>query len=161
MTDVFLGLGSNVNPHKNLRSCLKYLEIKFGALDYSPVYASPAVGFEGPPFLNMVVKIKTSLQARGLRDWLRQLEDAHGRDRSMPRFSDRNLDVDILLFGNRVQDKDGIKLPRDEILEQAYVLKPLSDLAPRLRHPLARKSYRRLWKAFSEDNDITLETTAI
>lgn len=161
MTDVFLGLGSNVNPHKNLRSCLTYLETKFGSLDYSPVYASPAVGFDGPPFLNMAVKIKTNLQARGLRDWLRQLEDAHGRDRSQPRFSDRDLDVDILLFGNRIQDKDGIKLPRDEILEQAYVLKPLADIAPRLRHPVARKSYRRLWKEFAIGNDNTLQLTTL
>ena len=154
MTDVFLGLGSNVDAHKNMRSCMDHLETKFGQLEYSPVYQSPAVGFEGNVFLNMVVKIKTNLQARDLRDWLRLLEDKHGRDRTTPRFSDRHLDVDILLFGNRIQDKDGIKLPRGEILEQAYVLKPLSDIAPKMRHPIAKKSYRRLWSEFANENDV-------
>ena len=133
MTDVFLALGSNIEPHKNLRNCLRCLETKFGAIEYSPVYKNPAVGFEGSAFLNMMIKIKTNLQVRNLRDWLRQLENDHGRDRCRSGFSNQTLDIDIVLFGNRIQDNGGIILPRKEILEQAYILKPLSDIAPRLR----------------------------
>lgn len=161
MTDVYLGLGSNTDARKHLRGALRALETKFGHIEWSPVYSSPAVGFEGDDFLNMVVKIKTNLQARALRDWLRLLEDEHGRDRSQPKFSDRSLDVDILLFGNRVQNKDDIELPRGEILHYAHVLKPLADLAPRLRHPLEKKSYRRLWREFAEHNDTQLFLTTL
>ncbi len=150
MTDVYLGLGSNTEARKHLRSALRALETKFGAIEWSPVYCCPAVGFDGDDFLNMAVKIKTNLQARALRDWLRQLEDEHGRDRTQPKFSDRSLDIDILLFGHRVQADESLELPRAEILNYAHVLKPLADLAPRLRHPIEKKSYRRLWREFPD-----------
>ncbi len=161
MTEVYLGLGSNTDARRYLRSALRALETKFGAIQWSPVYTSPAVGFDGDDFLNMVVKIKTNLQAAVLRDWLRQLEDQHDRDRSQPRFSDRSLDIDILLFGNRVLDKDGLVLPRAEILHYAHVLKPLADLAPKLRHPVEKKSYRRLWREFADKQQQPLYLTTI
>lgn len=161
MTDVYLGLGSNTDARRHLRGALHALETKFGAIEWSPVYTSPAVGFDGDDFLNLVVKIKTNLQARALRDWLRLLEDEHGRDRTQPKFSDRSLDVDILLFGNRVQDRDGLVLPREEILHYAHVLKPLADLAPRVRHPVEKKSYRRLWREFADKDKQPLYLTTL
>ncbi len=161
MTDVYLGLGSNTDARRYLRSALRALETKFGAIQWSPIYTSPAVGFEGDDFLNMVVKIKTNLTATALRDWLRQLEDDHDRDRSQPKFSDRSLDVDILLFGSRVLQMEGLELPRAEILHYAHVLKPLADLAPKLRHPVERKSYRRLWREFADKDNQPLHLTTI
>lgn len=161
MTDVYLGLGSNLDTRRNLRSALRALETKFGTIEYSPVYTSPAVGFTGNDFFNMNVKIKTNLQVQVLRTWIRQLEDEHGRDRSQPKFSDRSLDIDILLFGNKIIDQEGLVLPRGEILHYAHVLKPLADIAPKLRHPTEKKSYQRLWREFPDKEQQPLSVTTL
>ena len=66
----------------------------------SPVYRFPAVGFAGPDFLNLAVGLDTELEPFVLNDWLHGLEDRHGRRRDVPRFSDRTLDIDIVLYGD-------------------------------------------------------------
>ncbi len=160
MTDVYLGLGSNLRARFNLRSCLQQLESQFGSIDWSPLYVSPAVGFDGDDFLNMVVRIRTNLTLDALHQWLHKLEDRHHRDRSQPRFSDRTLDADILLYGQRVQST-GIVLPRAEITRYAHVLKPLADLAPTLLHPVEQKTMRRLWQEFVASHDDPLQLTTL
>ena len=160
MTDVYLGLGSNQRARYNLRSCLHALENQFGRIDWSPLYVGPAVGFAGDDFFNMVVRIRTNLTVEDLHQWLHELEDRHQRDRSQPRFSDRTLDVDILLYGERIQTK-GIVLPRGEITRYAHVLKPLADLAPDLLHPAEQKTMQALWQAFAASHDIKLQLTTL
>lgn len=160
MSDVYLGLGSNQRARYHLRSCLQQLESQFGQIDWSPVYVSPAVGFDGDDFLNMVVKIRTNLTVEALHQWLHDLEDRHQRDRQQPRFSDRTLDVDILLYGERVQT-EGIVLPRGEITRYAHVLKPLADLAPELIHPTERKTLQLLWQEFSAAQPDKLKLTTL
>lgn len=160
MTDVYLGLGSNQRARYHLRSCLQQLENQFGRSDWSPLYISPAVGFDGDDFLNMVVRIHTNLTLEALHQWLHELEDRHQRDRTQPRFSDRTLDVDILLYGERVQSED-IVLPRGEITRYAHVLKPLADLAPELQHPTELKTMQALWQAFADSHDDILQLTTL
>ena len=126
----FLGLGSNVSPERHIAIAIERLGAAFDDLRLSPLYRSRAVGFEGNEFSNVVAALRTDLGPWGLRDWLRALEDEHGRERNVPKFSDRVLDVDILLFGDRVQDDDGLQLPRPEIFHFAHVLRPLAELAP-------------------------------
>jgi 2-amino-4-hydroxy-6-hydroxymethyldihydropteridine diphosphokinase len=160
MSDVYLGLGSNKRARFNLRSCLQQLENQFGRIDWSPLYVSSSVGFDGDDFLNMVVRIRTNLTVEALHQWLHELEDRHHRDRQQPRFSDRTLDVDILLYGERVQT-EGVVLPRGEITRYAHVLKPLADLAPELLHPTEQKTMQLLWQEFAAEHEDNLQLTTL
>ena len=84
---------------------------------------------------------------------LADIEDAHGRDRSGPRFSSRTLDLDLLLYDDMVLDEQGLKLPREEILKNAYVLWPLAEIAPDLLHPVIGKTYTKLWDDFDKTKE--------
>jgi 2-amino-4-hydroxy-6-hydroxymethyldihydropteridine diphosphokinase len=156
---VYLGLGSNRNAEANMAAGIRALTEAFDPVRVSPVYRSPAVGFEGSDFLNCAAVIETRMALGELKQWLVDLEDRHGRDRSQPKFSDRTLDIDILLYDKLVGQHDGLELPRDEILKYAHVLKPLADLAPALRHPVTGKTFAEHWEAF--DGDRTIQLTEI
>lgn len=149
MNDVYVGIGSNVDAEHNVRLALKELRVAFGELEQSPVYQSAAVGFDGDDFLNLVVKFDTRLDIVEVVSQLRAVEDTLGRDRTQPRFSKRPIDLDILLFSDLVMNEPGIQIPRYEIMESAFVLKPLCDLSPSLLHPLQNKSYLDLWKSMA------------
>jgi 2-amino-4-hydroxy-6-hydroxymethyldihydropteridine diphosphokinase len=153
MTRVWLSLGSNLEPETNLRTALRELRARFGELIVSPVYRFPAVGFDGPDFLNLAVGIDTDLSAGVLNDWLHALEDRHGRRRDVPRFSSRTLDVDIVLFGDQVLKGHGnLEVPRPE-LKYAFVLKPLADIASDVVHPVLGKTIGQLWREFPDGKD--------
>jgi 2-amino-4-hydroxy-6-hydroxymethyldihydropteridine diphosphokinase len=153
VTRAYLSLGSNLEPERHLRAALNELRGRFGAIDVSPAYRSRAVGFDGADFVNLAVALDTELEPEALNDWLHALEDRHGRRRDVPRYADRTLDVDIVLFGDRVIDGPGhLQVPRDE-LRHAFVLRPLADLAPQLRHPLDGRSMAELWAAFPQDSE--------
>ena len=149
MSTVYLGLGSNVEARRNIASGIADLRETFGQVDLSPVYEAPAVGFEGDDFINLVARVETSMSPLDLKHYLHELEDRHGRDRSGPKFSDRTLDIDILLFDDLWLVSPLLEIPRDEILTAAHVLRPLADLAPELQHPVARRSMAELWRDFS------------
>ncbi len=151
---VYLGLGSNRNAEANIAAGIRALREAFQAVRVSPVYRSPAVGFEGSDFLNCAAVIETGMALGELKQWLVDLEDHHGRDRSQPKFSDRTLDIDILLYEDLVGEHDGLELPRDEILKYAHVLKPLADLAPQLRHPVTGKTFAEHWEVFDGDRSL-------
>lgn len=146
----YLSLGSNVEPATHLRAAIDALRARFGAVVVSPVYRTPAVGFDGPAFLNAAAIIDSDLEPQPLNDWLHALEDAHGRDRSGPRFSDRTLDIDIVLFDDRVLTGAGhLRIPRPE-LAHAFVLRPLADIAPDVVVPGTGRTLAQLWSAHAE-----------
>ena len=85
--------------------------------------------------------------------WLHALEDRHGRRRDVPRFSDRTLDVDIVLYDDLVRQGEGhLDIPRKE-LRHAFVLKPIADIAPQLKHPVSGRTMASLWSAFPADSE--------
>jgi len=148
-TRVYLSLGSNVDPEKNLRAAIAELRARFGEIDLSPAYRYPAVGFEGPDFFNLAAGIDTGLEPQALNDWLHALEDRHGRRRDVARYSSRTLDVDIVLYGDRIIDgAQNLQVPRAELM-QAFVLQPLADIAPDAIHPTLHKSIGELWASGS------------
>lgn len=150
MGKAYLSLGSNLAPEDNLRSAFAELRERFGDIVASAVYRFPAVGFDGPDFLNAAAAIDSDLDPFALNDWLHALEDAHGRDRSGPRFGNRPLDIDIVLYDDRVLDGPGhLQLPRDE-LKHAFVLMPLAEIAPDLVEPRSGRTLAALWAASPE-----------
>jgi 2-amino-4-hydroxy-6-hydroxymethyldihydropteridine diphosphokinase len=149
MGRAYLSLGSNQEPAHHLARALAELRARFGRVDVSPVYRTPAVGFDGPDFLNCAAAIDSDLDPHALDAWLHALEDQHGRRRDVPRFSSRPLDIDVLLYDDLVLRGAGnFELPRPELLQQAFVLRPLAELAPALRHPVLGRSMAELWAAF-------------
>lgn len=147
MTRVFLSLGSNIEPERHLAAAIAALRAEFGAVTVSPTYRTEAIGFAGPAFLNLAVGIDTARDAVDLDRWLHALEDQHGRRRDVERYSSRTLDIDIVLYGDEVIDGPGhLRVPRDE-LRHAFVLAPLADIAPDVRHPVSGLSMAELWRA--------------
>lgn len=131
----YLGIGSNVQPERHVAIAMQRLGQAFEQVAFSPIYRSTAVGFDGDDFINLVARVQTRLTPLALRDWLRGLEDEYGRERDVPKFSDRILDVDILLYGDHVSQAEGLELPRPELFHFAHVLRPLAELAPELICP--------------------------
>jgi len=147
MGRAYLSLGSNIDAEANLRSAVAALRARFGALLLSGAYAYPPVGFEGADFLNAAAVIGSDLDPYALNAWLHALEDAHGRDRSGPRYGDRPLDIDIVFYDDLVLDGHGhLQLPRDE-LRHAFVLQPLAEIAPAFCGPRSSVPLHQLWQA--------------
>jgi 2-amino-4-hydroxy-6-hydroxymethyldihydropteridine diphosphokinase len=141
----YLSLGSNLDAQENIASAIRALRARFGEVRVSPVYRTAAVGFDGADFLNAAAVIDSDLDPLALDGWLHALEDAHGRDRSGPRFGDRTLDIDLVLYDDRILDGPGsLRLPRDE-LRHAFVLRPLAEIAPEAVEPRSGLTLAELW----------------
>jgi len=143
---VYVGLGSNVDRETRLRQAVAELRERFGELELSPVYNSAAVGFDGYDFLNLVAGFDTELEVKRVAASFREIENQLGRDGSLPKFASRSIDLDILAYDDLILDLPGIRIPRPEILENAFVLRPLQDLAPDSVHPEINETYAVLWQ---------------
>ncbi|QFT53338.1 2-amino-4-hydroxy-6-hydroxymethyldihydropteridine diphosphokinase [Microbulbifer sp. THAF38] len=150
MAQVYLSLGSNINRAQYIRAALDALAGRFGELQVSRIFESEAVGFQGDNFYNLVVGLQTDLPVGQLALCLRGIEDANGRLRSGPKFSARTLDIDILTYDHLTGTVDGVKLPRGEIVKNAFVLQPLAEIAPEVLHPVEQKTYRQLWNEYDQ-----------
>lgn len=147
MAKAYLSLGSNQNPLRHLRQALDQLRARFGEVVVSPFYRTKAVGYDGADFVNAAAIVNSDLEPAALDAWLHALEDAHGRRRDQPRFSDRPLDIDIVFYDDLVMQGPGhLQIPRPE-LRHAFVLQPLADIAPEFREPLSGTRLRELWAA--------------
>jgi len=145
---VFLGLGSNVDPERNLRLGMRELRERFGALQVSSVYRSEAVGFEGDDFLNLVVGFESDATPESIEAWIEEVHKLAGRRRGEQKFASRPLDIDLLLYGDLVRENPRPRLPRSDILEYSFVLRPLAELDPDLVHPQTGRSILDHWQQF-------------
>ena len=148
--EVFLGLGSNTQPRRHLPQAIRDLRGILQGVRCSPVYESKAIGLQAPAFQNVVVGGITQLELEELYRVLKTLELKHGRNRESPAVV--TLDVDILIYGEREGCFDGLVLPCRELLTRAYVLKPMSQIAPEKLHPLAGLSYAEIWAEFEHED---------
>ena len=144
LTRVFLGLGSNVKHEKHLCAGLDALAGFLQDMNCSAVFESQPVGIKSGPFFNLVVSAKTDLPLAELSRRLKLIEADNGRyalDRKgLP------LDIDVLFYGDLEGNFDGLILPRAEILKNAFVLWPLSLIAPDKVHPGVGKTLAQMWE---------------
>jgi 2-amino-4-hydroxy-6-hydroxymethyldihydropteridine diphosphokinase len=152
MARVFLGLGSNIERERYISAGLDAMQRLFGDFEHSCVYDSAAIGFNGQAFLNMVIGVETVLGVGELAKALRLIEVEHGRSPNATRYSARQLDIDVLTYNDLVGMVEGVMLPRAEILENAFVLQPLAELAPGALHPETGTSYAELWAAYDKNS---------
>jgi 2-amino-4-hydroxy-6-hydroxymethyldihydropteridine diphosphokinase len=145
---VFLGLGSNIDAEKNLRLAIAELRSRFGELIVSPVYRSIALGFDGDDFLNLVVGLQTDLSPEDLLIFIDTVHALAGRVRGPDRYISRPLDIDLLLYGDLVDKEPPLRLPRSDVLEHSFVLRPLSEIAPDFIHPETQRPIVEHWQEF-------------
>ncbi|WJW75371.1 2-amino-4-hydroxy-6-hydroxymethyldihydropteridine diphosphokinase [Thiohalobacter sp. IOR34] len=148
MARVYVSIGSNIDRERQVREGVRRLAEAYGPLVLSPVYETAAIGFEGEDFYNLVAAFDTDETPAEVVERLHAIEAACGRRRGGPRFAPRTLDIDLLLYDDRIMDSGGVQIPREEITRHAFVLKPLADLAPDAVHPLTGESFAAMWAAF-------------
>ena len=153
MPRIWISIGSNIDAEANVRAAVDALRNIFGEIVCHPSTAPQPVGFDGPPFLNLVAGFDTRSPAGEVLRSLGRIEDSLGRVRGPERFDSRTIDLDLLTYGDAILSVDGHALPRDEILEYAFVLRPLADVAPAERHPVDGRTYAELWRDFAGDRE--------
>lgn len=150
MASVYLSLGSNIAPEENLRLGTRELRHHYGALRMSNVYRSEAVGFEGPDFLNLVVGFESDDSPASINELIESIHDKAGRSRGSNRYSSRPLDIDLLLYDDRVMEEGRLRLPRGDVLKYSFVLGPLAEIAPEFVHPETGLSIATHWAKFDK-----------
>ena len=151
MPEVAVSLGSNLDRESNIRAAVGAIKELYPNAVFSAVFESAAVGFEGPAFYNLAAAFETDLEIAELVLQLREIEAQQGRVRIGESMGSREMDIDVLLYGDEILYSQGVNIPRDEILECAHVLKPLSLIWPDRHHPVKGTTYRQLWEAMSWD----------
>jgi len=144
VTQVFVSIGSNEQAQLFVPKAISEIKLSFSPIVLSPIYESVAVGFDGENFLNLVVGFDTELSLSELARKLETIEQSCGRKRSEQRFTPRTMDLDLLIYGDLVRHDEEIDIPRNEVVSYAFVLKPLSQIAPDFIHPELGESFSSL-----------------
>ncbi len=149
--NVYLGLGSNIGDRAaNLERALEYLAQPLRLVEQSTIYDTAPEGNEHQPrFLNMVCRVATLLEPLQLLALTQSIERKLGRHPGHPD-SPRPLDIDILFYGEKVIKEKGLTVPHPRLHSRAFVLIPLSEIAPGLMHPSLKKSAAVLLKELGE-----------
>lgn len=148
MAHVYVAIGSNVDPQKNIYKAAKELARLFPGARFSSWYRNRAVGFEGDDFINGVVGFATDAALSEVIESLHAVEALCGRPRNAPRWAPRSMDLDVLLYGNAVCAEPSMTLPRPDLVKRPYMLGPLAEIAPEVVHPTAGLTIGELWQRF-------------
>jgi 2-amino-4-hydroxy-6-hydroxymethyldihydropteridine diphosphokinase len=145
---IYLGVGSNLEPRKNLKLALLELQHRFGESAASCIYKNAPVGFVGADFMNLVVQIESEVSAQDICKEIELIHNLSGRQRGSNKWGSRPLDIDLLLYNDLILDEKSVRVPREDILKYSFVLRPMAELAPALIHPVTGKSMLAHWQAF-------------
>jgi 2-amino-4-hydroxy-6-hydroxymethyldihydropteridine diphosphokinase len=149
-TLVILSLGSNIYPSRHLNLALNALNEKYELVKVSRVYeTSPVKLKKQPPFWNMVVAIQTNDNPLEIREWLKALERKAGRIPQKNPYGPRTLDVDLILWKNQIKKTSKFTIPHSDIATKAFVLFPLVEILPNLRHPKLKKTMIEIASRFN------------
>lgn len=141
----YISIGSNIDKDIHIPASLVALKKLFGPLIVSSIYESEAVGFVGDSFYNLIVEFNSNLEVKDAAKLLRQIELDNGRSRNSQKFSSRTLDLDLILYDDLIINDGRLQIPRDEIERYAFVLEPLAEIAPSLKHPISQINYATIW----------------
>jgi 2-amino-4-hydroxy-6-hydroxymethyldihydropteridine diphosphokinase len=145
VTRVYVALGSNIEPEWRLLQAAALLKQHFPGTHFSSCYQNGAVGFVGDDFINAAAGFDTTLSLGALAASLHQIEEQCGRKRDDAKWAPRAMDIDILLYGERIDHRPAVRVPRADLLRRAYMLGPMAELAPALEHPETRRTLLVLW----------------
>jgi 2-amino-4-hydroxy-6-hydroxymethyldihydropteridine diphosphokinase len=148
---VFVAAGSNVEPEHNLARACAEIAHTWPDARFSRAYRNVAVGFDGPDFINLVVGFSAAQPLESVIARLHAIETQCGRPRYAPKWASRTMDLDVLLFGDRVEKTADYTLPRPDLLKRPFMLGPLAEIAPKVMHPTSNKTIGELWDAFDRD----------
>jgi len=142
---VYLGLGSNLGDRKhNLAQALELLSKHVVIEQVSSIYETEPAGYrEQPLFLNAVCRISTGLNPEKLLRLAKKIEAELGRTPGFPN-APRPIDIDILLYGDEVISGKELTIPHPRLVERAFVLVPMAEIAPDLVHPVSKKTVKKL-----------------
>jgi 2-amino-4-hydroxy-6-hydroxymethyldihydropteridine diphosphokinase len=146
MKIAYLGLGSNLGDRDaNLAEAITRLTNEgVRVLRVSPIWeTAPRDVLDQPWFLNQVIEVESDLFPRQLFRRIQRIEREMGRQKRTPK-GPRLIDIDILLFGNAVVESPDLEIPHPRMTERRFVLAPLAELAPDLRHPVLKSTIREL-----------------
>ncbi len=157
----YISVGSNLG-HKleNCRAGVAALSdsVSVRLIDQSPIYRTEPVDFlDQDWFVNYVVKIETALDPLDLLNSIHSIEHAAGRMRDSIRFGPRVLDLDIILFDDLVLDDSTLTIPHPRMHKRRFVLKPICDIDPEVRHPVLQQTMRSLLANLNDDEQRIVE----
>ena len=123
--EVVIGLGSNIDPEANLEQAVQELKSRFKVSKRSQWTRTKPIGIQDQPdFYNGALLMETELEQQSLKKELKRIEDILGRDRSLPKFGPRTIDLDILIWNKKVVDED--------YYERDYLRKGVEEIIPDL-----------------------------
>jgi len=151
MIRVFLGIGTNLGDReRNLQEARQVLSQRLEILKESSVYQTAPWGYlDQPAFLNQVIEAQTALSSLNLLDVLKQTENELGRQENF-RYGPRLIDLDILFYGNRIIQTPRLQVPHPRLVERAFVLIPMAEIAPDFVHPQNKQTITQLLAALPD-----------
>lgn len=151
MARVYVAIGGNVEPERWFPVAAAELRRRFPGVAFSSCYRNPPFGFEGADFVNAVAGFDTSRSPESVLADCHQIEAACGRHRDDPKWAPRVMDVDLLLYGDSTAQTATYRLPRPDLLRRCYMLGPLAEIAPGLRHPTTGRTIAEHWQELSRE----------